>query len=206
MAGDRDPIANTGLAERLEQHSRQNGIALGVAMALCMVIGIAGFIYLYTHINILPDARSRLPDPPTVSSGSAVAGAQFTTPAASRTVGTPGANATALATLTVGTATPAVATMPSGATMPAPSGTPTTPGPTATPTFKANYRIVGGPSINLRREPGTTNAIVRTLPPGTELQWSGQSQEVGADKWLRLRDQSGSEGWVREIDLEKIPG
>ena len=60
MAGDRDPIANTGLSERLEQHSRQNGFALGLAMAACILIALAGFIYLYTHITILPDFSNRI--------------------------------------------------------------------------------------------------------------------------------------------------
>ncbi len=200
--GDRDPIGNTGLAERLEQHSRNNGVALGVAMALCMVIGIAGFIYLYTHIHILPDVQSRLPDAPTASgSASAVAGAQFTTPAPTRIAGTPGANATTVAAMTVGTATPTrpvAVVVASGTADVAPSPT--------SARFRANYRIVGGPSINYRRDAGTDTAIVKTLPPGTELQATGQSQEVGGERWLRLRDAAGLEGWVREIDLDKIPG
>jgi len=60
VAGDRDPIGNTGLAERLEQHSRRNGFTLGVAMGACILIGLAGFIYLYTHITILPDFSQKL--------------------------------------------------------------------------------------------------------------------------------------------------
>src|SRR5437588_5327901 len=51
VAGDRDPIANTGLTERLEQHSRRNGYTLGVAMAICILIGLALFIFFYTHIT-----------------------------------------------------------------------------------------------------------------------------------------------------------
>jgi hypothetical protein len=84
VAGDRDPIGNTGLSERLEQHSRRNGFALGVAMAACILIGLAGFIYLYTHITILPDFSQKLSitDVPSsrVPSGSSVAGSQLITP------------------------------------------------------------------------------------------------------------------------------
>lgn len=208
MAGERDAIGNTGLAERLEQHSRKNGVALGVAMGICILIAIAGFIYLYTRITILPDFANRL-DTTSVaarapSGGTVVAGGQGITPPATVPRGTPNQNATAQASVPTNTpgssatATPA----PSGTS----TGTGTRPAVTPTATFKPNFRIAGGFTINFRSEPGKSSSIVKTLPPGTELQFLNQTQELDGEVWRRLRDTSGAEGWVRDIDLEKIPG
>lgn len=202
VAGDRDPISNTGLAERLEQHSRRNGFTLGVAMAICIVIGLAGFIYLYTHISILPDFSNKLTvtDVPSsrVPSGSSVAGSQGITPAATVRPGTPNANATQVANPpTAATNSTALAGGTAGIGARA-SGTPTA--------FKANFRIAGGFTINFRSDASKSSSVVKTLPPGTELQFVNQTQEVDGEVWRKLRDQQGAEGWVRDIDLEKIPG
>jgi len=202
VAGDRDPIGNTGLAERLEQHSRRNGFTLGVAMALCIVIGLAGFIYLYTHITILPDFSNKLTvtDVPAsrVPAGSSVTGSQIITPAATVRPGTPNANATQVAnppTAAANSTAPAGGTAGAGARA---SGTPTA--------FKANFRIAGGFTINFRSDASKSSPAVKTLPPGTELQYLNQDQTVDGEVWRKLRDTSGTEGWVRDIDLEKIPG
>jgi len=205
LARDTDPLLNTGLAERLEQHSRRGGVALGAAMALCIVIALAGFIYLYTHLDFFPDARVRATNPAAgglVGSSGSVTTRQLT-PVASATLGTPGAKATTIAGETVSqVTTPAAMPTPS----PAASGTPGTVGPTPTPAFTANYRIVGGQAINFRAEAGTSSNRLKSFPPGTELQYLGQSQDVSGDKWLRMRDRTNTEGWVREIDVEKLPG
>lgn len=202
-----DPLSNTGLSERLEQHARRGGAALGVMMALCMVIGIAGFIYLYNRLDFFPDARTRATD---IAAGGVIGAAGSAsavvrlTPAATRPAGTPGANATSVAGATVATAT-ATAAQPATAASGTP-GTTMTPGLSPTPAFSANYRIVGGQPIVFRADATRSSASLKSLPPGTELQFLGQSQEVGPDKWLRMRDQSGTEGWVREIDAERTPG
>ncbi|GEM_PF-6911458 len=204
MAGDRDPIGNTGLTERLEQHSRRNGFTLGVAMAVCILIGLAGFIYLYTHITILPDFSNKLgvtvPASSRAPSGSSVSGSQFITPAATVRPGTPNANATSIASIAT-TAARNPGTISSGSattTGTRVSGTSTT--------FAPNFRIAGGFTINFRSDASKSSSVVKTLPPGTELQFLNQTQEVEGEVWRKLRDASGAEGWVRDIDLEKIPG
>ena len=203
MAGDRDPIANTGLTERLEQHSRRNGFTIGVAMAICILIGFAFFIYLYTHITILPDFSNKLPvtEIPAnraASSGSSVAGTQFITPPATRIAsGTPNVNATLAADVPTITPNPSTA---SG------SGTATGNRTATAQAFKPNFRIAGGFTINFRSDASKSSSVVKTLPPGTELQFVNQTQEVDGEVWRKLRDATGTEGWVRDIDLEKIPG
>jgi hypothetical protein len=208
VAGDRDPIANTGLTERLEQHSQKNGFTLGIAMAGCILIAFAGFIYLYTHITILPDFSNHIdatniPSSRQPVSGTSVPGVQGITPPATIRPGTPNANATTQAS--VPSPTPRSA---AGATQP-PAATPGTGTPTtlATPTttFAPNYHIAGGFTINFRSGPSKNDPVVKTLPPGTELQFLNQTQEVEGEVWRRLRDAVGAEGWVRDIDLEKIP-
>ena len=208
MAGDRDPIGNTGLTERLEQHSRRNGFTLGVAMGVCILIGLAGFIYLYTHIIILPDFSQKLniTEPPSarVASGSSVAGSQLITPAATIRPGTPNANATSIASISTTAASSANASNLATTTAARASGSPSGSGtPTA---FKANFRIAGGPTVRFRSDASTSSSIVKSLPPGTELQYLNQDQTVDGEVWRKLRDASGAEGWVRDIDLEKIPG
>jgi hypothetical protein len=204
VAGDRDPIGNTGLSERLEQHSRRNGFALGVAMAACILIGLAGFIYLYTHITILPDFSQKLSitDVPSsrVPSGSSVAGSQLITPPATRPPGTPNANATSIASISTAAVSSASASSGNLATT---TGTRTSATSTA---FKANFRITGGFTIRFRSDASTSSSIVKSLPPGTELQYLNQDQTVDGEVWRKLRDATGAEGWVRDIDLEKIPG
>ncbi|HEY7909532.1 MAG TPA: SH3 domain-containing protein [Thermomicrobiales bacterium] len=205
MAGDRDPIANTGLSERLEQHSRRNGFTIGVAMAGCILIGLAGFIYLYTHITILPDFSQKLTTTEIPSTrgpaGSAAAGAQLITPPATLRPGTPNANATSVAS--VPSATPGGNTAPGSA---ASAVTGTQASGTASAAFAPNFRVVGGSTINFRSDASRSSSIVKTLPPGTELQFLNQTQDVGGEVWRKLRDQTGTEGWVRDIDLEKLPG
>ncbi len=202
MAGDRDPIGNTGLTERLEQHSRRNGFTLGVAMAVCILIGLAVFIYLYVHVTILPDFSNKLsvtvPPSPRVPSGSSVAGSQLITPAATIRPGTPNANATSVASVSTTAASSASASSNLATVGSRASGTPTV--------FKANFRIAGGPTVRFRSDASTSSAIVKSLPPGTELQYLNQDQTVDGEVWRKLRDSSGAEGWVRDIDLEKIPG
>lgn len=204
MAGDRDPIGNTGLTERLEQHSRRNGFTLGVAMAACILIGLAGFIYLYTHITILPDFANKLnvtaPVTARVPSGSSVSGSQFITPAATIPPGTPNANATAAASISGTAGSPGTSSAGGSATT---TGTRTA---STTTTFNPDFRIAGGFTINFRSDASTSSPIVKTLRPGTELQFLNQTQEVSGEVWRKLRDASGAEGWVRDIDLEKIPG
>lgn len=207
VARNPDPLSNTGLTERLEQQSRRGGATLGVAMALCIAIGIAGFVYLYNRLDFFPDARTRATNPAAgglLAGGSASAAVRLS-PVGTRPAGTPGANATAIAGAAVATA---AATAPAATPTPAtPAASPSvSPVASATPAFSANYRIVGGQPIVFRAEAGTSSARLKSLPPGTELQYLGQTQELGADRWLRLRDSSSTEGWVREIDLEKLPG
>jgi hypothetical protein len=200
VAGDRDPIANTGLSERLEPHSRRNGFTIGVAMAACILIGLAGFIYLYTHITILPGFSQKLTTTEIPSTrgpaGSSVAGAQLITPPATLRPGTPNANATSVASIPSPTPGSSASSAVTGTRA---SGTSTT-------TFQANFRIVGGTTINFRSDASRSSGIVKTLPPGTELQFLNQTQEVEGEVWRKLRDQTGAEGWVRDIDLEKLPG
>ncbi|MDQ2786044.1 MAG: SH3 domain-containing protein [Chloroflexota bacterium] len=202
MAGDRDPIGNTGLTERLEQHSRRNGFTLGVAMGACILIGLAGFIYLYTHLTILPDFSQKLSvtDVPAAraASGSSAAGSQLITPAATIKPGTPNANATSIAGISTTAASSATANSSVATPGASASGTPTV--------FKANFRIAGGFTIRFRSDATTSSAIVKSLPPGTELQYLNQEQTVDGEVWRKLRDATGAEGWVRDIDLEKLPG
>ncbi len=206
MAGDRDPIANTGLTDRLEQHARRNGFTLGVAMGICILIALAGFIYVYTHLTILPDFSNKLNTTEVASTraagGSAVSGSQFITPPASVPPGTPNANATQIASVstpTTGNSTVTGASSATSASSTRASGTPST-------AFKANFRIAGGFTINFRSDASKTSSVVKTLPPGTELQYLNQDQTIDGEVWRRLRDAGGAEGWVRDIDLEKIPG
>ncbi len=103
------------------------------------------------------------------------------------------------------TATPA-ATPVAGA---APLATPTPvqraePTPTATPAWRPTHRVAQGTPVNFRGGPGTNYPIVDTLPPGTELRFLGEQEQVGNALWLHLELRDGRDGWIRTVDLELV--
>lgn len=81
-------------------------------------------------------------------------------------------------------------------------------------TFDPDYEVTADAPVNLRPGPGiqSGDAIVAVVP-GTPLMYlceSAQSTNLEVDKlyegqlWLKVRTESGVEGWVREIDVRPV--
>ncbi len=181
-------MTNRGLDNRLRQHSRRAGFIIGISMALTIAVCIGGFAYIYAKVDPLTrDFVNAATLTPTVkakatskTSTNAAAAANTDSSAAAQPTETP------------------VAAQP-------------TPQPTETPVgFSANYRVSSSFRVNLRAGPSVDTDVVTTLDSGTELQYLNKTQDSanpdadGAKSWLSFRTANGEEGWVREIDVEKI--
>lgn len=79
-----------------------------------------------------------------------------------------------------------------------------TPPPPPTPTWQPTHRLVADTDVNFRSGPNTISAPLRTIPPGTELQFLGERDDSGNFVWMRFQLEDGTEGWVREINTEAI--
>ena len=85
--------------------------------------------------------------------------------------------------------------------------------PTATSdAFQPDYVIAdGGVAINFRSGPSLNDPEITSLQPGTPLEFTGEEQDDAnnfADNgtWLQFRLDDGSQGWVREIDVDQTGG
>jgi hypothetical protein len=75
-----------------------------------------------------------------------------------------------------------------------------------TQAFQPTHQIRTDVSVNFRAGPSTSDSIIIALSPATPLQYLGEeaptSNPSDGDRWMKFRDESGQEGWVREIDTE----
>jgi hypothetical protein len=177
-------IDQTGLNERLQQHSQRSGMMIGVSMAVVVVVLVGSFTWLFFRLDpIFSDFAGRT-------------GVERSTVEPVRIAASPRA------------ATPEVTT--STTPLPAPP-TPTalvlTPVPPAgTPQFQPTHVITDfGQQVNFRAAPGTSSARVALLPPGTRLRFLNEQQMVGEVVWMHFQLEQGETGWIRQLDVTPIP-
>jgi len=177
-------MTDPGLTNRLRQHSRRSGLMVGVTMLLTITICIGASTTIYARLSpLMSDFVSAKPKAtPTPRPGTVVA-AVVPTPAP----------------------TQAAAPTPPPAATAAPTAAP--PASTAS-TFKPDYQVNNraGTRINFRSVPSSANSdtIIQSLPPGTPLQYTGTDDSSSGTRWMRFRLQDGTEGWIRQIDVEPI--
>lgn len=111
----------------------------------------------------------------------------------------------AVAAVIVPTAVPtpvSAPTPPSASPTPAPSGT----AAATAPAFQANYQVNGNYRVNFRSVPSSAdpNTIIEGLAPGTPLQYTGTDDSSSGTRWMKFKLKDGTEGWIREIDVEQI--
>lgn len=172
-------MSDPGLSNRLRQHSRRSGLAIGLTMAIAIALGIVASAWLFgriePYVSDFTGYEQRTPAP-------AVAEAHPNDPTPANAEPAP-------------TAPAAPTSLPAQSTV-APVATETTTAFTQTyesnPDFTVNFRP--GPSID-------SGEPVATLDPGTPLEYLGE-QTTGDDGsiWLRMKTQNGVEGWLREVD------
>ncbi|HET8627122.1 MAG TPA: SH3 domain-containing protein [Thermomicrobiales bacterium] len=108
---------------------------------------------------------------------------------------------------TITCAAPATPATPATPRPASPTAAPTPPPATATPvpTSGAGAYLVKEPdNVNLRGGPGTDYPVVGLLTPGTRLEATGETEEVGGERWGHFRLADGRDGWVRFVDLEPV--
>lgn len=193
-------MVNPGLTRRLDQHGRRAGIAIGLTMALVAMLLIGGFITIYGRLDpLLSDfIAANVPTEPVP-----------TVPAATE----PPADEEGQGAAAPRTEPPNETEPPATATVANTDDEGDEPEPTATAiedAFEPDYRIASGEGpINFREIPSLlNNEPITSLEPGTPLEYLGEQQD-DADNfaengtWLRFQLADGTEGWVREIDVEQ---
>jgi hypothetical protein len=72
--------------------------------------------------------------------------------------------------------------------------------------FEPTHQIGAGQSVNFRSGPSTSDPIIVALPPAAPLEYLDEDEPTtnpsDGDRWMRFRNETGDEGWIREIDTE----
>lgn len=178
------------LTNRLRQHSRRSGFAVGLSMAAAIAICIAGFIAIYVQLQpYISDFVSQ--DPPGEES---------------RVVARPDP-----------TEVPDDEEDAAPAQEPAPTELPEEEvappeeedvEPTEEPEgFAPDLQSNSQTQINLRAEPNTSSEILTVLTIAQPVESTGESAAADnpaqdGDLWVQVQTEDGLEGWIREIDSE----
>jgi hypothetical protein len=175
-------MTDSGLSTRLRQQSRRAGLMVGITMVLTIAICIFGAAGLFAWLS-----RPFSDLIPVVAPAAQVA-----------PIETPDEPASDVAPA-------AEAVIEQEAPPTEPPAAPTV-AAAATDDFEPTHQIGPGQSVNFRSGPSTDDAIIVALSPATPLQFLGDEEPTtnpgDGDRWMRFRNESGQEGWVREIDTE----
>jgi hypothetical protein len=176
-------IDQTGLNERLQQHSQRSGMMIGVSMAVVVVLLVGSFTWLFFRLDpFFSDFAGR-----TGIDRSTVEPVRI---AASPRAGTPTSGTDTTPLPVPPTPTALVLTPVAGA---------------GTPQFQATHTITDfGQQVNFRAAPGTSAARIALLPPGTRLRFLNEQELVGDVVWMHFQLERGEVGWVRQIDVTPI--
>lgn len=177
-------VDQTGLNERLAQHTRRSGMLVGLSMAVAIALSIGTFIWIFFRIDpLLTDFTGRT-------------GASKASPV--RVAASPRADQVPTA---VATTAPLVAGLPPPPTAPALIIA----SPTAAAPFVVTHRVAdSGQGVNLRAGPSAASAQTAPLRPGTPVQQLDQEQRADDLTWLKVQTERGDVGWVRSGDLTRV--
>lgn len=182
-------VDQTGLAERLRQHSRHSGMMIGLSMALVIMLAVSAFIWIFFRID------------PWLSDVTGQTGASRASPfvriaTPSRTAGTPGRPAQSPEAPQASTPAPVQPPTPTALAIASPA---------ATPGFAATHQVADfGERVNLRSGPTASSARIALLTPGTKLKFLNVQEQVGDVVWLKFETERGDVGWIRGIDVLPI--
>jgi hypothetical protein len=189
------PMTDPGLDQRLRQRSRRAGLMIGISMAMTIALCVAGFSVIYAALDdTIGDFVSR--DVPT-------AVIRVTEPAET----TPD-----IAEEEPPPEEPAEDVIEPPATE-APQPTSEAPDAATDGSFTPDFQSSFEANLNFRSEPSTSgggDTVIQTLPAGTELQSTGETQASdnpavdGEDGWIQFELEDGTEGWLRAIDVTPI--
>lgn len=176
-------VDQTGLNERLQQHTQRSGMMIGVSMAVVVVVLVGSFTWIFFRLD------------PFFSDFIGRTGIARSTVEPARVVASPrgGTPETALNTTPL-----PVAPTPTALSATSPAGT-------VTPQFQATHVITDfGQQVNLRAGPSTTTARLALLPPGTRLRYLNEQEQIGDVLWMHFQLERGENGWIRQIDVTPL--
>lgn len=185
------------LTNRLRQHSRRSGFAVGLSMAAAIAICIAGFIAIYVQLQpFISDFVSQ--DPPGEEARIVARPDPTEAPADDDEESDAPADDEQEPTEVPEEDAPSEDSEPE---------------PTEEPEGFAPDRQIGtetGSAIRLRSEPsvvGGEATVVDNLAPATPIQTTGEEAPTedpasDGDLWIEVRTADGQLGWIREIDTE----
>jgi hypothetical protein len=182
-------MTNSGLTSRLRQQSRRTGFAVGMVMAVTILLCVGGFVVIYAQVD--PLTRDFISAPAT------------TTPTAEPETADSAGNQRDDDQQAADANGQSDNNQQEEPAAPTPTSTPvqeSEPTPTTeefTPTHVSNPQT----AVNFRDGPGTNAGIVQVLDAGTPLQATGE-EGTGEDGlvWLEFETADGTTGWIREID------
>ncbi len=181
-------MTNSGLTNRLRQQSRRTGFAVGMAMAVTILLCVGGFVVIYAQVD--PLTRDFIAAPATATPTEEPRDAE-----AASNQGNEDAEASGPAP----TEPPEDDNPEEAAPTPTPEEDEE---PTPTPEgFEPTHLSNTQTAVNFRAGPGTDADIITTLPASTPLRATGE-EGTGGDGlvWLEFETEDGTTGWIREID------
>lgn len=189
------------LSNRLRQHSRRSGFAVGVSMALAIAICVAGFVTIYVQLQ--PYISDFVTQDPPEEEARVSAAPNPTAPPADEAEDEEEPAPTEESSAEEEAAT-------SNEEAP-PEEEEDEPEPTEEPEgFDPDLQSNPNASINLRTEPSTAQGnatIIFAIPPATPLESTGETAAADnpaedGDIWVEVEIEDGTTGWLREIDTE----
>ncbi len=201
-------VDQTGLNERLRQHTRRSGMMVGLSMVLAVALTIGTFMWIFFRLDpFFSDFAGQVGAP---RASAVPLGASPSARVAASPGATSGAPPTAAPTEQPAAAPTTAASAPQTPTatvslVPTPTAL-APPTPTATPAFVATHVLADyGLQVNLRAGPSTTAARIASLRPGTRLRFLGEEERAGDVVWMKFQTERGDEGWVRNLDITQLP-
>jgi hypothetical protein len=190
-------MTDSGLTRRLRQQSHRSGLAVGLSMALAIVVCFGGFTWLYVELD------------PWVRDFAGVEPAPTSTPRDSASADDEDQ----------GQDEDENPPEDEEEEEPRPTRTPV---PDDEPEnepedieeddggFDPDFQVIALEPVRLRSGPGVNfDIVVDGVPPGTPLEFLGNrepSANPDADgdiEWLNFRLEDGREGWIRQIDVSE---
>jgi cytoskeletal protein RodZ len=187
------------LSNRLRQHSRRSGFAIGVSMALAIAICIAGFVTIYVQLQ--PYISDFITQDPPEEEARVAAAPDPTEPPADAAEDEEEPAPTEEPSEDEEAASDEEEAPPEEEEEDEPE--PTEESDEFEPDLQSNSEF----QINLRSQPTTNSDIIIVLTFAQPLESTGETAPADdpandGDLWIEVRTENGEVGWMREIDSE----
>jgi hypothetical protein len=183
-------MTDTGLSNRLRQHSRRSGIAVGLTMAVTIALCILSSAYIFGRIEPYVAEVTGYDDTTAVPQ---VAEASNNEPDSE-------SNGSVEEDANESGADPTQASEDEQPTIAGASET------DSAEAFVVSHRSNPDFTINFRPGPSVSSGDpIGSLDPSSPLMYLDEEalDEEGV-VWLKFRTESGQEGWIREVDTEAV--